>query len=535
MKSNQGAPKIWRLAARSLLHCIAPAVAALLGLAPVQVGFCAGAAALWSLLEADVVYRCTPAANCRKLPFIFRFISACGLDVQACWLLTVDGGEGSPVNVQAALPAFWGPASESPAAVPPRMPSTLSVVLPCANEGEFVRKTVHAVFEGTPEDELKEIIVIDDASMPPVSKFLGDDDLKTHRARIIRHSVQQGLIRSKKDGGDHAQGDIVVFLDCHVKPMPGWTKAILRNLRENPKRVVVPAITSLNIDTWEEVSPYGGGRKMCLTWDADFFWCNEYPGPYVPIMSGGLLAMTKYWWNTTGGYDDQMKAWGGENLDQSLRTWLCGGEIMVAEGSRVAHMWREPSKPQTQLHYQIPTEHVRRNRLRAATAWMGPWAEKVLSFPQFEDFRPGGRLGLGSLAGIEALQGRLKCRGFDWYLDRFRDFYAATGALPDEVFNLRDSQTGLCMHHNMGVESSHAVTLVPCNRFSETQRFHAANSDARSHRCCSGIKLWDFNLCPGSWRWGDLHVEACSRYGGSGNQLFQVTADGLIVWKQRHG
>ena len=33
-----------------------------------------------------------------------------------------------------------------------------------------------------------------------------------------------------------------------------------------------------------------------------------------------------------------MRAWGGENIDQSLRTWLCGGEIVYAEGSRVAFL-----------------------------------------------------------------------------------------------------------------------------------------------------------------------------------------------------
>lgn len=36
------------------------------------------------------------------------------------------------------------------------------------------------------------------------------------------------------------------------------------------------------------------------------------------------------------GYDPSMRSWGGENIDQSLRTWLCGGEIVYAEGSRVA-------------------------------------------------------------------------------------------------------------------------------------------------------------------------------------------------------
>ena len=39
-------------------------------------------------------------------------------------------------------------------------------------------------------------------------------------------------------------------------------------------------------------------------------------------MSGGLLALSKQWWDELSGYDDQMEGWGGENIDQSLRIWL---------------------------------------------------------------------------------------------------------------------------------------------------------------------------------------------------------------------
>lgn len=44
-----------------------------------------------------------------------------------------------------------------------------------------------------------------------------------------------------------------------------------------------------------------------------------------------------------------MIAWGGENIDQSLRSWLCGGRIELAAGAYVAHMWRDPSNPKTRL------------------------------------------------------------------------------------------------------------------------------------------------------------------------------------------
>ena len=70
-------------------------------------------------------------------------------------------------------------------------------------------------------------------------------------------------------------------------------------------------------------------------------------GRDAPLMSGGLLALSRRWWEETGGYDTKMVAWGGENIDQSLRSWLCGGRIEVADGAFVAHMWRDPKNPKT--------------------------------------------------------------------------------------------------------------------------------------------------------------------------------------------
>ncbi|CAK0888102.1 unnamed protein product [Prorocentrum cordatum] len=400
------------------------------------------------------------------------------------------------------------------ALAPPARIATLSVVLPCANESEFVWKTIRSVFDATPDEQLKEIIVVDDASDPPIHSDVATEFLTYYRARVIRHDRPEGLIRSKKDGGDAATGDAIVFLDCHVKPMENWTGPILANLQENPRRVVVPSVTVLDPDTWEEVSPYGGGSKMCLTWNADFTWCNQYPGPYVPIMSGGLLALTQFWWRKTGGYDDQMLSWGGENLDQSLRTWLCGGEIMVAEGSRVAHMWRDPRKPHTMMKYVIPSDHTRRNRLRAATAWLGAWAQKVRSFQEFEAFGPDGELSVGSLDNIERDRAGLGCGDFASYLDRFRDLYLDTGMLPERVFHLRKRGSQLCLHHEKVWDESMGLKLAPCSRRDERQRFHgAAAKDGGG--CCSGLKVWDLDECVNMFDVGST-VHAFLRASSSG-------------------
>ena len=269
-------------------------------------------------------------------------------------------------------PHIWRP--QAPVPITPLGPSnpSLSVVLPCANEDFLAAKTVISVFAATPDHVLKEIIVVDDGSNYKLESLFSDIDqgqqtlgesfykasivanynkkfhslIQDNRLRFIRHEEHTGLINAKRVGGDAATGDIVVFLDCHVKPDPNWWFGIIERMKPNYKRVVVPSITDLDIHAWEEKPRAGGGLAKCyLTWDADFKWFDSND-EFVPVMSGGLLAISKRWWTETAGYDSEMTGWGGENIDQSIKLWLCGGEIVKADDSFVAHMWRN-NDPET--------------------------------------------------------------------------------------------------------------------------------------------------------------------------------------------
>ena len=128
------------------------------------------------------------------------------------------------------------------------------------------------------------------------------------------------------------------------------------------------------------------------------------------------MALTSRWWHLSGGLgpvDETMQGWGGENLDQSLRTWLCGGEIRAAQNSRVAHLWRDGGK--TAPRYRLSEAQILRNRLRAAEAWMGPWASKVRSFEEFRGLAE--RRHEIDDSELQQLQRRLGCAPFANYLD----------------------------------------------------------------------------------------------------------------------
>eukprot|EP00971_Amphidinium_carterae_P140631 2786989-Amphidinium_carterae.1 len=115
----------------------------------------------------------------------------------------------------------------------------------------------------------------------------------------VRHEQTVGLIGAKKTGGDGATGDILVFLDCHVAPQKerifpicrfldytarglelcwllhdeDWHLDFLQLIAQNYRRMVVPQITALDIDTWTQIGAGNGGSSKCyVTWDGDFKW-----------------------------------------------------------------------------------------------------------------------------------------------------------------------------------------------------------------------------------------------------------------------
>eukprot|EP00918_Siedleckia_nematoides_P008731 GHVU01019177.1.p1 GENE.GHVU01019177.1~~GHVU01019177.1.p1 ORF type:complete len:517 (+),score=74.41 GHVU01019177.1:206-1552(+) len=311
-----------------------------------------------------------------------------------------------------------------------------SVVIPVRNEDDFIHTTIKYVMDNTTPSLLKEIIVVDDNSDIPVSKHLEQHLPKPFHSklRIIRFNSYEGLIRCRIAGADSATASNVMFLDGHVKPKHGWLEPLLAHLKMNYRRLACPVIQDIHPQTWEDSGTQG--TKMMFDWTFEFGWYEDLTQE-VPLSSGGIIAITKRWWEESGKYDPGMLEWGGENIEQSLRVWMCGGEIYIVPQSYVGHIFNRPPKPNPENKL---VAQVQANQKRAALVWLDDYYKFI------EQFHPEahGR-NEGDISERVALRNKMKCQSFQWYVDRFRNSFERKGMLMDEFHHLRHEASRLCL------------------------------------------------------------------------------------------
>lgn len=412
-------------------------------------------------------------------------------------------------------------------------PQTISVVLPCAEERDFALKTVQAVWKETPAEVLHEIVVVDDGSNPPLSKtHLTPDVQQKYKIKIMRHENTVGLIGAKKTGGDAASGDIIVFFDCHVGPQPRWHEDFLRLIGENYRRMVVPQITALNIDDWTQIGAGGGMSKCYVTWDGDFKWGGT-DDMYMGMLSGGLAGLSRRWWIESGGYDDQMLGWGGENIDQGIRMWVCGGEIVAAPNAQVAHMWRTGNTKTQARYHHVGDTH--RNRARAIYAWMGEFTQKLDDFPTFRQRKDReGSSWYGDMSHFNKVKDRLQgCRPFAWYLRRFKAVYEDSGLLPTKIYQIREETSGLCLlfqgQAGTSGQGREGIVLAPCDKSNDRFFWHPGNRNPKTEKCCSGIHAWNTEQCLEGGQGGGKGITGICEVGGKNpSQHWKLHEDGSL-------
>eukprot|EP01057_Protomagalhaensia_wolfi_P002711 Protomagalhaensia_wolfi_Nauph_80__2710@NODE_2842_length_971_cov_7_341202_g2229_i0_p1_GENE_NODE_2842_length_971_cov_7_341202_g2229_i0NODE_2842_length_971_cov_7_341202_g2229_i0_p1_ORF_typecomplete_len276_score42_62Ricin_B_lectin/PF00652_22/3_2e06Ricin_B_lectin/PF00652_22/5_7Glyco_transf_7C/PF02709_14/7_8e05_NODE_2842_length_971_cov_7_341202_g2229_i03830 len=98
--------------------------------------------------------------------------------------------------------------------------------------------------------------------------------------------------------------------------------------------------------------------------------------------------------------------WGAENVEMAFRTWMCGGRVECTPCARTYHIYRHGGSG-----YRSPGELSKKNRVRTARLWLDEYYQVARYFNNDTD------VDQGSYDKMLALKERLKCKGFQWFLD----------------------------------------------------------------------------------------------------------------------
>eukprot|EP00052_Salpingoeca_macrocollata_P015744 m.125775 g.125775 ORF g.125775 m.125775 type:complete len:575 (+) comp19797_c0_seq1:55-1779(+) len=297
---------------------------------------------------------------------------------------------------------------------------TASVIIIFHNEARStLLRTVMNVLDRSPAPLIKEVLLIDDGStLEHLGQELENEVATIPKVRLLRMPERAGLIRAKLYGADHVTGDVMVFLDSHCECIDGWLEPLLDRIKRNRKTIAMPIIDAIDQHTMELRT--ARVQRGVFTWTQMFYWVDlnlrqskvrqNAAEPVVsPAMAGGIFAMDRKYFFEIGSYDEGLDTWGGENIEMSLRTWMCGGRLEILPCSRVGHIFRD--KTPYKFKHKDPAETIGHNLNRVAEVWMDDYKE--IYYNRSEN----GKYPFGDVSARIKLREDLKCKDFQWYLD----------------------------------------------------------------------------------------------------------------------
>ncbi|CAD5122898.1 DgyrCDS11300 [Dimorphilus gyrociliatus] len=219
-----------------------------------------------------------------------------------------------------------------------------------------------------------------------------------------------------------ARGKILAFLDAHTEVNVGWIEPHLDILQSNHQLVLQPFIDSIDSDTMQ----YTNARRVfkgAFTWDLRYVWLRtpEYLENFVfssaqafetPVLVGCAIIVRKDYFFKIGSFDSGMSIWGGENIDLSFRTWLCGGGAMIVPCSRIGHLFRNVPYKDSQFQVRWQT-----NLHRVADVWLDRFAKFYYASVSFYNYTiEKDSYYKETIRKRFDLRNKLNCRPFDWFL-----------------------------------------------------------------------------------------------------------------------
>ncbi|GFN89379.1 polypeptide n-acetylgalactosaminyltransferase [Plakobranchus ocellatus] len=298
---------------------------------------------------------------------------------------------------------------------PVKLPSVSVVVTYSEVDRSVLLRNIASIVQRSRPTSIKEIVVVDDGSSDGnAGKLLQ----RLKGIQVIRNIKPKGRGIARMQGASVASAEIIIFIDILSEMNEDWLSPLLRRLSESPKSLVTPVFDSIDPVTFEYQSVPGihvGGIDWSLRfrWE-EISWNQMNKSDFnisftkYPIQPGAVFAIRKDFFNWLGKYDMGSGGSGTEDIDLSLRVWLCGGQVELIPCSRVGLINTSRGLLGVQ---RVPFSSYLRGAKKIAELWLDEYKRF------FYAVRPSARMQpLSDLSSFRKLKEKNKCHSFKWFL-----------------------------------------------------------------------------------------------------------------------
>lgn len=220
---------------------------------------------------------------------------------------------------------------------------TISVVVPCFNDGRFLKECLKSVSEQTLQPA--EILVIDDGSTDPKTiKFL--QQIEIPRVRVI-HQENRGLAGARNTGVRNSYGKYIYFLDADDLIHPQCLAKLARMLEESNDAIA--AISRIRIL---------GGSDHGTVWGEP---CNPYLILVNNQWAAGIMLRRETVDKYNLWYDESMRS-GYEDWELHIRVAKTGKTILFCPEPLYQYRVRKRSLLSTSRERHVEIVNYIRNK-----------------------------------------------------------------------------------------------------------------------------------------------------------------------------
>ncbi len=233
-----------------------------------------------------------------------------------------------------------------------------SFVIPVYQCRKLIKNTLETLnrLEGFPLDAI-EVIVVDDGSSDGTGEFIKDMEKKYDFKYIyLERVVESSRSRARNTGINAANGEIIIFLDGDILLKHNYLEELDKYFKINNEIIVVGNRINLNEDvSFEEVSvnSYYENQKFKLDSINKFeirhlsYLESSYNAecqlhPWLKVYTGNLAVPKKYL-DELGGFDENFKGWGVEDVELGYRLYMAGAKIIISNRIETFHQKHDKS------------------------------------------------------------------------------------------------------------------------------------------------------------------------------------------------